>query len=68
MLPSVSSAEVGLGEGLGKSLDPIYRWLVSSPSPDTLGYVTWRWLLNFSMPRLPHLFTETSLLSGCEIK
>ena len=58
MLPSACSTEVGLGEGLGKSLDPIYRWMASSPSPDTLGCVTWRWLLNFSVPGLPHLFTE----------
>ena len=68
MLPSACSTEVGLGEGLGKSLDPIYRWMASSPSPDTLGCVTWRWLLNFSVPGLPHLFIETSLLSGCENK
>ena len=34
MLPSACSTEVGLGEGLGKSLNPIYRWLASSPSPD----------------------------------
>ena len=34
MLPSACSPEVGLGEGLGKSLDPIYRRLASSPSPD----------------------------------
>ena len=34
VLPSASSTEVGLGEGLGKSLDPIHRRLASSPSPD----------------------------------
>ena len=34
MLPSACSTEVGLGEGLCKSLNPIYRWLASSPSPD----------------------------------
>ena len=62
MLPSASSTEVDVGEGLDKNLNPIYRWLASSPSPDSLGYVTWRWLLNFSMPGLPHLFIETSLL------
>lgn len=68
VLPSASSTEVGLGEGLAKSLDPIHRRLASSPSPETLGCVTWTWLLNFSVPGLPHLLTETSLLSGCEIK
>ena len=68
MLPSACNTEVGLEEGLCKSLNPIYRWLAFSPSPGTLGCVTWRWLLNFSVPGLPHLFTETSLLSGCEIK
>ena len=52
MLPSVTSTEVGLGECLGKSLDPIFRWLAFSPSPDTLGCVTWRWFLKFSMPGL----------------
>ena len=29
---------------------------------NTLGCVTWRWLLNVSVPGLPHLFTDTSLL------
>ena len=34
ILPSACSTEVGLGEGLCKSLNPIYRWMASSPSPD----------------------------------
>ena len=49
---SVPSTEVGLGACLGKSLDPIFRWLAFSPSPDTLGCVTWRWFFKFSMPGL----------------
>ena len=34
MLPSACNTEVGLEKGLCKSLNPIYRWLASSPSPD----------------------------------
>ena len=31
VLPSACGPEVGLGEGLGKSLDPIYRWWLPVP-------------------------------------